>query len=124
SRAAPAASSASPPAASPPAAAPAENAATYYRQAFALLPQKPDDPDIKAMKEAGDGPPTPAEVALVRKYDPAAQLLRRGAAVPRCDWGLDRTKGPDLLITHLQPTRTMAYLIALRFRHGMQEKRP
>jgi hypothetical protein len=61
-------------------------------------------------------------VAVIHRYNPAVQLLRRGAAAPRCDWGLDRSKGPELDVPQLSLARTMSQLVLLRARHGLQQK--
>jgi hypothetical protein len=120
-----------PPTAAPPrptaTAAPApsaENAATLYNQAFALLPQDRDNPDLKAIAEAPDGPVDAAMAALIRKYDRTAQLIRQAAAAPKCDWGLPRGQGPELIIPYLNPARTTANLIWLRARYESQQKQP
>ena len=64
-----------PPAAAAPSPS-AENAATLYNQAFALLPQDRDNPDLKAIAEAPDGPVDATTAALIRKPDRTAQLVR------------------------------------------------
>lgn len=109
----------------PPATAPAgaaDNAATHYRQAFALLDAAATR-EIRAAADV-DGPPNDAAVAVVKKYDAVSQLLRKGAAAPKCDWGLDRGRGPELVMPHLDAARTASQLTGLRVRVEARDKKP
>src|SRR4051812_33824082 len=102
----------------------AENAATLYNQAFALLPQERENPDLKAIAEAPDGPIDAATAALIRKFDRPAELIRQAATAPKCDWGLPRGQGPELVIPYPNPARSTAQLIWLRARYESQQKQP
>jgi hypothetical protein len=101
------------------------NAALKYWQAFAQLPTldeaqqkrlgewntKPVDADARKLLAA-----TGVEVSL--KY------LRRGDALPRCDWSLDYEDGIGLLLPHLGRARTLAAYAALRSRQAAADGRP
>jgi hypothetical protein len=54
----------------------------------------------------------------------ALQYLRRGAAMPYCDWGLHLEDGPALLLPHLQKTRDLAKLGCLNMRRNFEESKP
>ena len=75
---------------------PADNAAPVYWQAFAALPDKPDDKD------------GPEFEAWLKESERALQLLHTAAAKDGCDWNLDLAKGPELELSHLSKARTLA----------------
>jgi hypothetical protein len=52
------------------------------------------------------------------------KYLRRGAALPRCDWSLDYEDGVGLLLPHLARARTLAAYAALRSRQAAADGRP
>jgi hypothetical protein len=100
-----------------------DNAAPSYLLALAMLPKDQNHPDMAVIMPAGENPKIDdTAAAVIHRYDPAVQLLRRGAAAPRCDWGLDRSKGPELDVPQLSLARTMSQLVLLRARHGLQQK--
>ena len=101
----------------------ADNAAPSYLLALAMLPKDQNHLDMAVIMPADENPKIDdTAVAVIRRYDPAVQLLRRGAAAPRCDWGLDRSKGPELKVPQLNLARTMSQLVLLLARHGLQQK--
>ena len=107
-----------------PAATNADNAALAYWQAFAVMPAAEEQERII---EAWD------KVALDQKADAlidasasgyALSNLRRGARMGRCDWGLDYSHGPDLMLPHLAKGRQLARLALLRARRHFEQGRP
>ena len=99
----------------------AGNAADHYRAAFALLPPddaNADDPDVVLLADpASPAPGDPAAAALVRKHDATNRLLRRGAALGRCEWDADGTEGPGAVLHYITPARKLANLVWLRVRY-------
>lgn len=65
-----------------------DNAATYWREAFALIDRlSAREKSIMREKPRAD-PPTDEEIAaLLVKIDPIILLLQQGAAKTECDWG-------------------------------------
>ena len=99
-----------------------QNAALRYWQAFAHLP-KLDERRQKLVSMASPTSPVDLEsAALTEEGRDALLYLRRGAAIPRCDWGLHPEDGPNLLLPHLAKGRDLARLAVLRarvdFTHG------
>lgn len=103
-----------------PATPPPPSAAELYRQAFALLQGNPE----------GGTPPllTPAErnALLVTdprlvtpetrlahaKVKPVLELVRQATIQQQSDFGLDRSRGFEMLLPHLQPMRDVAIFMA------------
>ena len=86
-----------------------DNAATFYRQAFEVLPDT-SDPDWTILNTPDAIRLDETAVRFVQKHESTVQLLRKGAAVLRCDWG----SGPDPL--NLDKARTLASVARLRAR--------
>jgi tetratricopeptide (TPR) repeat protein len=84
----------------------AENAAILYRKAFDLYPDGPTDEEAELLGKLGEGMAlTPAERAVLEKvlekHREAIALLHKAAAFPRCDFGVDYTKGFDAEMPHV-----------------------
>ncbi|MBI1375390.1 MAG: hypothetical protein GC159_21965 [Phycisphaera sp.] len=89
------------------------NAALKYWQAFAMLPQM-SDADNKAVV----APPTAAvddtQRALADRAEFSLKLMAEGAAIGPCDWGLNDSDGPAMLLPHAGKSRELSRLAALR----------
>ena len=99
-----------------------ENAATYYRKAFEILPDK-NDPNFSVLANPDAVHLDATAVQFIQKYDPAFEQLRKGAACLRCDWGVDPKQGTAAQLPHLEPARTLSNLTRLRARLLFQQRR-
>jgi hypothetical protein len=61
---------------------------------------------------------------LIASSDKAFLYLRRGSALPRCDWSLDFEDGVQLLLPHLDKARTLTLFACLRARIALADGRP
>jgi hypothetical protein len=99
------------------------NAALKYWQGFALLPPR----DEARQRRLSDWRTTPLDDDL-RKLVGASEkgllYLRRGAALPRCDWALDYEDGISLLLPHLEKARSLTLFACLRARIALSDGRP
>jgi hypothetical protein len=106
-----------------PAAAPDQNAALRYWHAFDALgkvePELTDYLDPEKLKPLDD-----ATRKLLDERKTSLLYLRRGAAMPYCEWGLHLEDGPALLLPHLQESRDLARLACLSMRRHFEEGRP
>lgn len=96
----------------------AENAASIYRKAFELYPDGPTDEEARLMARLSDGEAlTPAERAILEraleKNREALALLHRAASMPRCDFGVDFSKGLAAELPHVAPMIRSAKLLDL-----------
>ncbi len=96
----------------------APNAAVIYWQAFASLPTLTDeektkyDAVTKTMSE-----PLPDDVAtLLERFASPLNDLRRASSVPTCDWNVDYSAGPEILLPHLAKARELSRAGILRAR--------
>ena len=106
-----------------PAAAPdPDNAATHYRRALEVLPDT-SNPDWAILRHPDAVRLDPPAVEFIRKHEPTFELLRKGAACRRCDWGIDAGQAADGDLPHLAPARTLASLVRLRARLLFQQRR-
>jgi hypothetical protein len=99
------------------------NAAIKYWQAFAHLPPRSDE----QQRRLGDWAATPLDATarrLVADGQNSFLYLRRGAALPRCDWSLNYEDGIGLLLPHLDKARTLALLTCLRARLALADGHP
>jgi hypothetical protein len=59
---------------------------------------------------------------ILEQYTIALDQLQRAIAVPHCDWDLDTSDGPLMLLTHLQKARELSFAVSLvakkRFESG------
>ncbi|MFO0898857.1 MAG: hypothetical protein U0836_15645 [Pirellulales bacterium] len=104
----------------PGAAAPAlaDNAALKYWQAFAQLPQWNE----QQQRIIGDWASAPLDgdaQAIVDNVRGALVYLQRGSKLAGCDWSLDLSDGPALLLPHLAKARELARLAALHARREL-----
>ena len=100
-----------------------QNAALRYWQAFHALgklePNPSDYLDTEIWKPL-DGPAR----KLLDDHSTSLLFLRRGAAMPVCDWGLHLEDGPGLLLPQLQKSRDLGRLGCLSMRRHFEEGRP
>src|ERR1700681_4914598 len=73
--------------------APGANAALKYWQAFAALPQVTEAEGQKLNAECLTMPLDAHAREVVTKAEYALQMLRYGAALPRCEWGIGYEEG-------------------------------
>ncbi len=94
------------------------NAAVIYWTAFAALPtmtQEQRDKLTTAAKATSE--PIPDEVrANLPQYETALHEMHRAVQCEACDWQLDYTAGPHLLLPHLQHARDLAWVALVRAR--------
>ena len=92
-----------------------ENAALQYYQAFLNAPKlkMADEEVLGDWKEARLDAQTRG---LLKQYEASFKNLRRGAALEKCDWGLNFEEGPSLLLGHLQLARSLARASCLNIR--------
>jgi len=84
----------------------AENAAALYRKAFELYKEGPTDEEAELMARLSEGEPlTASERAVlekvVEKNREALALLHQAAALARCDFGVDYTRGVAADLPHV-----------------------
>jgi hypothetical protein len=92
------------------------NAALKYWQAFATLPRFSEDEE-KVLADALNRPLDKQARDVVSKSSYSLRLLRQGAALPRCDWGIAwQELGAEVRLSHLDAARVLANLAALRAR--------
>jgi hypothetical protein len=98
------------------------NAALKYWQAFAQLPKLTDAEASKVNAEANTMPLDARARELVAKADYALTMMRRGAALRHCDWGIAFDQdGIFALLPHVPAARTLASLACLRARINVQD---
>ena len=105
-------------AATPPATRTTPNAALFYWQAFAVMPTLTDD-ERKAFEAAVKDPRskvTPELEPVVSRFKSSLKEMHRGTKVADCDWQLDYSEGPHLMLPHLQKARELARAAILRAR--------
>jgi hypothetical protein len=101
----------------------AANAALKYWQAFAHMPPRNDE----QQRRIGDWRATPLDAQarrLVGDSQNSFLYLRRGAALPRCDWSLNYEDGIGLLLPQLDRSRTLTLLACLRARLALADGHP
>jgi hypothetical protein len=100
--------------AAPPERPKPDNAALLYWKAFVLMPQSKED---ESYLDAWDTTPLGARVdELLKSADYPLKALHDGAAVAKCDWGLNYEEGPALMMPHLVRARQLGRLALLRVR--------
>jgi hypothetical protein len=99
----------------------AANAALQYWQAFSQLPPQSAENDkiyselyTISLKDA-------AVQRLIATSHQSLLYLRRGAALPECDWGLDYNDGIYMLLPGLGKSRDLGRLAALRIRQNSEQ---
>jgi hypothetical protein len=99
-----------------------ENAALKYWQAFATLPRFTDAEQKKIAAECLTMPLDAQARQFVTRAAYSLQMLHRGAAQPRCDWGLSwEEQGIDVRLPQGNGARALANLAFLRARLRFDE---
>jgi hypothetical protein len=98
------------------------NAALLYWQAFAQLPRLSDAEEKKLVDEYLTMPLDAHTRELVAKATYALRMMHRGAALSRCEWGMDyQGEGIDTRMPHVLGARVLTSLALLRARIRMEE---
>lgn len=100
---------------------PKQNAALQYWLAFALLPNTAG-PDAKVFTEKVGERLTEATRAHLSQA--SLPMLRRGAAMPYCEWGLNEEDGPGMLMPHLAKARHLGRTVAFGFQQHAEDGKP
>lgn len=97
--------------------APAPNAAVIYWSAFGVMPALSQQQRDALREAAGSTEAIPEPVqADLAYYTSSLREMHRATRVPGCDWGLDHTAGPLMLLPHCQHARDLAAAGLLRAR--------
>ncbi len=102
------------------------NPALRYWEAFMMVQHVPQsDRDYLATNE-WRGQPLPAKFGeLVSGYNQEFRLMRAAThSTTPCDWGLDLSEGPELLLPHLAVAKNAAQMARLRVMWDLQNGRP
>ncbi len=96
----------------------APNAAGIYWHAFAAFPSLDDEQKklLKATSPTVTAPLSDELVLIVARYERALHELHRAHAVTPCDWQLDMTAGPGLILPHVDKTLELSRVALLRAR--------
>jgi hypothetical protein len=101
---------------------PGANAALQYWQAFATLPVLTDAEQQKLGAEYQTMPLDAHAREIVTKAAYALRMMHRGAALPRCDWGIGWEEvGIDIRLPQVDGARVLASLACLRARLRFEE---
>ncbi len=103
----------------------AENAATHYARAHAMAAVDgglltEDEWIVLSDLASGRAPMRGSSQwvdrarAVLAKAQPILDAAAQGAAIPECDWGLDRSQGFALGLPHLSPQRSLARLLSAK----------
>jgi hypothetical protein len=102
-----------------------DNAALAYWQGFAVMGDHLKREDLNKLADHPVTGPVSAEAAAgVDLADDALACLRRGAAVRRCDFGIDYDAGPGALLPHLGKARQLARIAVLRANLNFDKGKP
>src|ERR1700683_2713923 len=94
-----------------------DNAALRYWPAFYFLSSRVNDKAHERILSNWDSVPLDNAVEQVIQGDHTAlEYLHEGAQIQDCDWGLDYSKGPSLLLPYLNYARSLALLTCVRAR--------
>jgi hypothetical protein len=102
----------------PPAVPDAGNAAILYRQAFKLYPDGMNDEETELFGRLGDGGALTADErakleAVLDRSREVRKLLHEAGDRPGCNFNLDYTQGPAMLMDHITGLIGSARLLAL-----------
>ncbi len=90
---------------------PPDNAAVLYYQAFMVI-ERPDDDVLKMLDDVSEGKIKPNDDVkkIVERYRNVIDLVTEAANIANCDWGMDYSKGVDLIIPYLGHCRVLAWV--------------
>ena len=102
------------------------NPALKYWEAFMLAQNVPQAARDQLFTNDWQGQQIPAKIGeLLSGYDHSFRLMRTAAkAEMPCDWGLDLSEGPELLLPHLAQAKMMSRIARLRVMWDLQNGRP
>ena len=99
------------------------NPALLYWQAFAGLPELSEE-ERRLFDQYAMAPIDAKYEALVSRYDNSFRLIRRaGGQKQTCDWGIDLTDGPGVLLPHLAKSKSMVQAARVRARFFLEKER-
>jgi hypothetical protein len=99
------------------------NAALKYWRAFATLPTLSRAEQSKLNAACLSMPLDAKARELLTRADYALQLMHRGAALPRCEWGIDWEEGVPVQLPQAIAARVMCSLACLRARLRFEQGR-
>jgi RNA polymerase sigma factor (sigma-70 family) len=100
----------------------AANAAFHYGQAFIALRRGTSEP-AKLSAECLTMPLDAHAQELVTRAAYALRMMQRGAALPRCDWAIDKEQGVAVPFTHGDGALVLSSVACLRARMRFEEGR-
>jgi hypothetical protein len=103
-----------------------KNAALEYWPLFAAMEALPEA-DMKIIEDWRHVPLDEKAVGLIStdgQYRTSFQYLHTGAQAASCDWGLDFSQGPYLLLRYLNYGNRLGRRGCLRIRYDLQQKHP
>jgi hypothetical protein len=100
------------------------NAALKYWQAFATLPRFTEAEQKKLNAEYLTRPLDAQTRQTLARARYALDMMQRGAALPRCDWGIGYEEGVGVLFPHARAARVLCSLACLRARLRFEEGHP
>src|SRR5262245_38957242 len=100
----------------------AGNAALQYWMAFSQMASLDKDQEKTLGEWSTISVDDPAVEKLLSASPNSLMFLHRGAALPRCDWGLDYNDGISMLMPHLSKARDLARLAALDARRALEHR--
>ena len=101
-----------------------KNAALEYWPLFAVMEAMPEA-DVKIIEDWRHVPLDEKAVGLIStdgQYRTSFQYLHTGAQAVDCDWGLDFSQGPFLLLRYLNYGNRLGRRGCLRIRYDLQQK--
>jgi hypothetical protein len=96
------------------------NAALQYWPGFEFMPKT--DADEKIINNWQDTPLDETTALILEHGQRSLNYLHLGVGIPDCDWGLDLSQGPNLLLPYLSKSRALAQLACFRLRFDFQNK--
>jgi len=99
----------------------AANAALQYWMAFSQMPTLDSDQEKHFASGSAVNFDDPAVQRVIASSHQSLLFLQRGAALPRCDWGLEYKDGISLLLPYLSKSRDLARLASLRARQNFEQ---
>lgn len=106
-----------------------ENAALWYWRAFAMNPNLTMDADTPLVDHLRDmdNPDwklSPAAESSIKALDEIIVEFVHGSEKPSCDFGIDRSQGPNALLPHLSPMRLLTRAMLADARMCIVRKQP
>lgn len=102
------------------------NPALLYWQAFAVMPDLSPEEQKHLLETPWRTRPMDQRAGeLAARFDSTFKLLRAAAASEAsCDWGVDLSLGPEVLLPHLAKAKRCATVAVLRSQWAVQQGRP